>query len=126
MSLKSILIVDDEPSIRKIFSHFLGKEIERVDLAEDGLIGLQMAKNYEYDLIISDISMPNMDGMEFFEQLRKQGIKTDFVFITAYDDKEKEIQALGLPYQGFNVKPINRSALLSLIEPFHTKYKAMP
>lgn len=70
MSGKKILAVDDSVSIRKSISFILGQEGYEIVEAEDGVDGLNKAKADKFNLIITDINMPNMDGIEFTKQLR--------------------------------------------------------
>src|SRR5574344_1311355 len=71
MSLKKILAVDDSISIRKSISFILSQEGYEVGEAEDGAAGLKAAVCDKYGLIISDVNMPNMDGITFTKELRK-------------------------------------------------------
>ena len=67
--MSKILVIDDERSIRNTLKDILEYEKYNVDLAEDGIKGLEMVKQKEYDIILCDIKMPGMDGIEVLEQL---------------------------------------------------------
>ncbi len=84
MIKKRILAVDDEPIVRILLSDALTQAGYEVDLAENGKIALQKVNSKEYDLIISDISMPELDGISLFLEIadHKPLLKNRFIFIT--------------------------------------------
>ena len=67
----SILVVDDEPSFRKVMKRLLNLEGHRVTLAEDGIDGLRILKQKEFDMVLTDINMPKMNGWEFLRNIEK-------------------------------------------------------
>ncbi|MDD3810905.1 MAG: response regulator, partial [Bacteroidales bacterium] len=73
--MASILVIDDERSIRNTLKEVLEYEKHQVELAEDGVIGLEMISNNQYDVILCDIKMPRMDGLEVLEKI--SGITND-------------------------------------------------
>ncbi|HEX9897094.1 MAG TPA: response regulator [Dehalococcoidales bacterium] len=83
-SIKSVLVVEDEPGIAKICERTLTAEGFQVDIAVNGEVGLDMLRKKNYDLCISDIRTPHMNGMELYQQLENENpgaIKT-FIFST--------------------------------------------
>lgn len=68
--MAQILIIDDDPIIRKLFSRFLESKEHEVALAENGRIGVRMLEQNRPDLVITDILMPEMDGLEILMQIR--------------------------------------------------------
>jgi DNA-binding NtrC family response regulator len=105
MSTARILIVDDEEDLRDVLTyqlHPLGAEIVT---AENGRVGLELAKKTLFSAILSDISMPELSGLEFLAQLRKDGIETPFVILTGFGDKTKAVEALRLGAFDFLDKP---------------------
>ena len=95
-----ILVVEDALALRKLTSRVLSR-LGQVETAEDGQVALELCKEKHFDAIVSDIDMPRVDGVEFFETLvAEQGdeIKKHFVFVTgAVDQKRKrELEALGV------------------------------
>ena len=65
----NILVVDDEPSYRTTMKRLLNVDGHTVTLAEDGIDGLRILKNEQFDMVLTDINMPNMNGWEFLEKL---------------------------------------------------------
>ena len=113
---KEILIVDDEPTLLFVLNHYLSPEGYSVTKANNGEQAFDLTKKINFDFIISDISMPIMDGITFFQKLREQDNLTPFLFITAYEDKVEGIDSLNLPYNGFIVKPCIKENLLSILK----------
>lgn len=65
----NILVVDDEPSYRKAMKRLLSRDGHSVTLAEDGIDGLRILENKEFDMVLTDINMPNMNGWEFLAKI---------------------------------------------------------
>ena len=90
-----ILIVDDEPDITSFFQNALSdKGFERVDTVNDPLLALKNFKAESYDLLIIDIVMPEMDGFELYEEIRKIDNKVKVCFITAYEVNYQALRAV--------------------------------
>lgn len=79
-----ILVVDDEEHTRLGYTEILRMGGYEVDMAADGLEGLRMAEMKSYDLIITDLRMPNMNGMEFIDKLNAKNIDVKKIVITAF------------------------------------------
>jgi len=89
------LIVDDEPDITSFFQNALSdKGFERVDTVNDPLLALKNFKAESYDLLIIDIVMPEMDGFELYEEIRKIDNKVKVCFITAYEVNYQALRAV--------------------------------
>ena len=71
----NVLVVEDSMHIQKQMKNFLGKLFKEVYLAENGLIGLEVFKEKKPDLVLTDLTMPEMDGHEFIEELLKKALK---------------------------------------------------
>jgi len=84
MQEKRILVVDDEEHTRLGYSEILKMGGHEVDMAVDGMEGLSLALKNEYDLIITDLHMPKMNGVEFVEKLDKNSNKAKKIVITAF------------------------------------------
>src|SRR5438552_3584157 len=89
-----ILIVDDERSIRELLEIFLKKEGFKVDRSSNAEEGLALAKGTDIDLVISDIKMADMSGIDFLRELRATNYSGQFILLTAYATTETAIQAL--------------------------------
>ena len=116
-SAKKILIVDDEPDILEFLQYNLKKEGFVVVVAQDGLQGLTGAEQHKPDLILLDIMMPEMDGVELCRQLRekKEFQDTPIAFLTARDEDFSQITALDVGGDDYITKPIKPRVLLSRI-----------
>ena len=90
-----ILILDDEPDITSFFQNALSdKGFEQVDTVNDPLLALKNFKAESYDLLILDIVMPEMDGFELYEEIRKIDNKVKVCFITAYEVNYQALRAV--------------------------------
>lgn len=112
-----ILIVEDEQDILEILSYNLEKEGYTIELASDGEEGLEKAKEFEPDLIILDIMMPKMDGMELCQKLRSdsQFDNTLIAFLTARGESFTQVSALDAGGDDFIAKPVKPNVLLSRV-----------
>jgi two-component system alkaline phosphatase synthesis response regulator PhoP len=113
-----ILVVDDEPDILDFISYNLKKESYQVKVAENGKIALGIVQDFLPDLILLDIMMPEMDGVEFCRALRakKQFDKTIIAFLTARNEDFTQISALEVGGDDFINKPIRPRVLISRIK----------
>ena len=111
------MIVDDEPDILEFLQYNLKKEGFVVVVAQDGLQGLAAAEQHKPDLILLDIMMPEMDGVELCRQLRekKEFQDTPIAFLTARDEDFSQITALDVGGDDYITKPIKPRVLLSRI-----------
>ncbi|WP_298439458.1 response regulator [Geobacter sp.] len=95
--MANVLIVDDSSTMRKIISRSLrqaGLPVDEIFEAGDGIEGLNVLSGKGVDLILSDINMPNMDGLEFIKQARANGCKVPIVMITTEGGEDILKQAL--------------------------------
>ncbi len=113
-----ILIVDDEPDILEFLSYDLDKEGYQVKKANSGQKALDVAQSFVPDLIILDIMMPQMDGIETCTLLRKEDALSDTIilFLTARSESFTQISALDAGGDDFVTKPIKTNVLLSRIK----------
>ena len=109
-NMAKILIIDDERGIRNTLKEILADEGFDVDVAENGKQGLEMTQAKAYDLIFSDIKMPEMDGMELLSALKDEEIP--IVMITGHGDVETAVQALKLGAYDFLLKPLDLNRIL--------------
>ena len=113
-----ILVVDDEPDILEIISYNLRKEGYEVKTAENGLEAVASAKEFLPDMILLDVMMPKMDGMEACKQIRAvPSLKHCFIlFLTAREEEFVEVLSFQAGADDFLTKPIKPRALISRIE----------
>ena len=114
VSMAKLLIIDDERGIRNTLREILADEGHEVEVAENGKAGLEMALAKTYDLIFSDIKMPEMDGIEVLSALKQgeEAIETPVVMITGHGDVETAVQALKLGAYDFLLKPLDLNRIL--------------
>ncbi len=112
--MAKILIIDDERGIRNTLREILADEGFEVDVAENGKQGLEMAQAKAYDLIFTDIKMPEMDGIELLTALKsgEEAIETPIVMISGHGDVETAVQALKMGAYDFLLKPLDLNRIL--------------
>src|ERR1051326_1803904 len=110
-----ILIVDDERSIREVLEIFLKKEGFSATSASSGLEGLNQVKASDFDLIISDIKMPDMSGIDLLREVRTTGFSGQFILLTAFASAETAIQALKMGAFDYILKTENFMEELKLV-----------
>ncbi len=115
-----ILIVDDEADIVEMLSYNLEKEGYQVKTAADGRSGVEKARKFKPDLILMDIMMPVMDGVEACRQIKDTPdlINTFIIFLTARTEEYSEVAAFDVGADDYLTKPIKPRALLSRIDAF--------
>ena len=116
MAGEKILIVDDEEMIRDLCSHILALEGYSVTSCSNGAAALEETMRAPADLLITDIKMPGMDGLELFEKIKK--LKPDLVtiFITGHGTLDTAIESLMRGVEGFVLKPFTQEELLTAVE----------
>ncbi len=111
-TMAAILIIDDERSIRNTLKEILEFESYKVDLAEDGQQGLNMALANTYDLIFSDVKMPKLDGLEFLVKFREKNQETPIVMISGHGNIETAVESLKSGAYDFIEKPLDLNRIL--------------
>jgi DNA-binding NtrC family response regulator len=107
-----ILVIDDERPIRSTMKDILEFEKHQVELAEDGMKGLEIIKSGSFDLIFSDIKMPEMDGIELLGKIREFNTETPVVMISGHGNIETAVECLKKGAFDFIEKPIDLNRLL--------------
>ena len=116
MTKPVILICEDEADSREAISRFLGKRDYQVYSASDGLKALRLANKLKPRLILLDIRMPKLDGIEVARKIRASGIKAKIIFITAFQGQELTKEAVKYDIFDYIVKPVSCPQLLASIE----------
>lgn len=110
--MAKILIVDDEKAIRDTLREILEFESYEVEEAEDGAVGLSRLKSEAFDLVLCDIKMPKMDGVELLESTGTEGIQVPFIMISAHGSIETAVEATKKGAYDFIQKPPDLNRLL--------------
>ena len=110
--MPNILIADDEKAIRKTLKEILEYEGYKIDEAEDGQKAYDMAKDGEYDVILCDIKMPKMDGLEVLDKLKKEGNEAQIIMISGHGTLETAVDAVKKGAYDFISKPPDLNRLL--------------
>ena len=115
--MSKILIIEDEPAIRRVLTKILSEENDsyQVEEAEDGLIGMEKIKNTDYDLILCDIKMPKMDGVELLEATKKIKPEIPIVMISGHGDMETAINTMRMGAFDYISKPPDLNRLLNTV-----------
>lgn len=114
-NMPKLLIIDDEKSIRSTLREILEYEDFKVEEAQDGQEGLDMLKKNEYDVVLCDIKMPGMDGLEVLEKFASLGKEAQFIMISAHGTIETAVEATKKGAFDFIQKPPDLNRLLVTI-----------
>ena len=110
-----LLLVEDNPQLNKALTTLLKRNSYLVDSASDGEEALICLDEYQYDVIILDIMLPKIDGLEVLRRVRKQGIQTPIILLTARSTIEDKITGLDLGADDYLPKPFSTEELLARI-----------
>ena len=115
--MSKILIIEDEAAIRRVLTKILSEEnvTYQVDEAEDGFQGVEKVKSEDYDLILCDIKMPKMDGVEVLEMVKKIKPEIPIVMISGHGDLETAINTMRLGAFDYSSKPPDLNRLLNTV-----------
>ncbi|HOV91262.1 MAG TPA: response regulator [Syntrophorhabdaceae bacterium] len=116
--MKRIMIVDDSSTIRKLINYILRKKDYHITEAEDGMDALEKLIDTKVDLVIADLNMPNMDGIELVKSLRNNyyHLDTPIIMLTTTKDENLKRAALEAGVNLFLNKPIQPNMLLYKVE----------
>ena len=114
--VKKILIVDDDPTIRAVLKEILHAHRYAVVEAEDGRQALELLHKVSVDLIITDRSMPNMDGLELLKRLRDENRDIPSLMISAYGEERLWAEAIGLGVADYILKPFSSESVMNVVK----------
>lgn len=112
----AILVVEDDEDNQLLITRILTAQGYDVATAGDGIDALMLLGKREFDLILSDINMPNLDGFKFLEIMNQKGVQAPLMFLTARADEEDEVKGLELGALDYLKKPIKKDALLMRVK----------
>ncbi|KTG17684.1 MULTISPECIES: heavy metal response regulator transcription factor [unclassified Guyparkeria] len=121
-----ILIVEDEEKTGRYLQQGLTEAGYTVDLADDGVEGLHQALTGDHDLVVLDVMLPNMDGWQILQTLRRGGRDMPVLFLTARDQIEDRVRGLELGADDYLVKPFAFSELLARVRTLLRRGRAEP
>lgn len=111
-----ILIIEDEKSIQRMIEYDLKQLDYEVDTAFDGLEGYKKASKMQYDVILLDLMLPTMNGMDICRKLRSEGNNTYIIMLTAIDDEYNKIQGFEYGADDYVTKPFSPRELTARIK----------
>jgi len=112
----NVLFVDDEKEIRNGMSMLLKKFFNSVDVAEEGEDALKKYLKKEYDIIITDFTMPKMNGIELIEKIKEINPTQKIILLSAHQNKEDFLEALSAQADGYLIKPFNIAEFKKLLK----------
>jgi DNA-binding NtrC family response regulator len=118
-----ILIADDEKNIRELLRDELATMASRVAAAENGLVALELLEKNEFDVLLLDLTMPGMDGIEVLKKLNTLDIPTEIIVLTAHATVQTAVEAMKLGAYDYLMKPFKIAELLPVIEKAYEKKK---
>ena len=113
--MKRILAIDDDPSVRSFLKRGLSYEGYAVDVAESGEVGLGLARDRAPDLVILDLMMPGLDGLEVLRRLRAVGDGVPVILLTGKDAPADQVEGLEQGADDYVVKPVSFDVLLARV-----------
>ena len=113
--MTKILVIDDERSIRNTLKDILGLEGHTVEIAENGISGLELIRSNDYDIVLCDIKMPEIDGIEVLKKIMEIKPEMTVVMISGHGNIDTAVEAIKLGAFDFIVKPLDLNRLLITI-----------
>lgn len=111
----SVLYVEDDALVRDQLSRFLERRVKRLIVAENGRLGLEAFRSEHHDVVVTDIKMPEMDGLQMAEQIKAASRDVPIIVITAYSDRDYLLRAIDLGVNRYVTKPIDPDLLMDAI-----------
>lgn len=112
----NILIVDDEEPIRELLVDYFSQCHHECKDAESGEKALEIMPEFKPHVVITDLNMPEMNGIELLKQIREQNSNTKVIILTGFPDQQNAIDAVNFGARAFLQKPINLSDLSAVVE----------
>ncbi|MCT7549169.1 response regulator transcription factor [Aliarcobacter butzleri] len=115
MKTLKVLIVEDETKLANLIKASIKELFFKVNIAKDGIEGLKKFQSFKPDIIISDITMPNLDGLEMCQRIREES-NIPIVILSAYSQKEKLLKAIDLGINKYFIKPFDIEEFLEYLK----------
>jgi DNA-binding response OmpR family regulator len=111
-----VLVIEDDRTVGQFVQRGLEEQRIQVDLVDDGINGLKFASDGNYDLIVLDLRLPGLSGVEVLRTVRDRGVTTPVLILTAQDAVESKVQALRIGADDYVTKPFAFEELLARVE----------
>jgi DNA-binding response OmpR family regulator len=121
-----ILVMEDERSVAKGLEMILSEEGYRVDLADTGKLAMEAFKQKRFDLLVADLRLPDIDGMEVIKQVKAAKPETEVIVITGYGTTAKAVTAMKLGVHDFLPKPFTADQIMTAIDEALKKHTPKP
>ena len=116
--VRKILFVDDDPNMQKMVELFIRKSKHQLSCAKNGRSALKILENNKFDLIITDIQMPELDGLALIDEIKKLNIEVPIVIVSAFGQESMSQKAITKGAFKIVHKPFESRQLLEVIEQF--------
>ena len=120
-----VLVVEDDRTVGQYVKRGLEEQLNQVDLVDDGVEALARASQFEYDVLVLDLRLPGLSGIEILRTLRDKGNTTPILVLTAQDAVESKVQALRTGADDYVTKPFAFEELLARVEALSRRPKSM-
>lgn len=111
-----VLYVEDEDKVSLLLEEAISDNFYKFYTAKNGVEGFEMFKKYKPDIVITDVMMPKMDGLEMAELIKEKSPKTPIICLSAYSDKEKLLKAIDVSITKYFIKPFEPDELVSYLQ----------
>ena len=121
-----VLVVEDDDRIAQAIAEALRDQHYAVEVAGDGILGLNLAEAEQFDVIILDLMLPKLDGISLCRRLRQQGITTPILMLTAHDTSESKVLGLDVGADDYVIKPFDLPEFLARIRALMRRGRVAP
>lgn len=121
-----ILLVDDDAALRQVLTQCLSDENYAIDTARDGQQGWEYASTYDYDLVILDVVMPQLDGVNLCKKLRAQGRTMPILLLTAQASRDTQLRGWDAGADDYVIKPFDQAELMARIRALLRRSRTNP
>ncbi|MFT5835552.1 MAG: two-component system response regulator VanR [Sulfurimonas sp.] len=119
--INSLLYVEDDDEVRENIADYFYHNIKNVYLAKDGVEGLELFEKHRPQVVITDIAMPNLNGIKLSKKIRDISNDTQLIITTSFDDKEYLIEAVNLQLLNYVLKPLTITKLENILKMCESK-----
>ncbi|HPE34785.1 MAG TPA: response regulator [Bacteroidales bacterium] len=116
----SVLFVEDNDTLRFLYEKMISRRVNKVFSGENGQVGLDLFLQHKPDLVLTDISMPVMDGLQMIKKIKEHAPDVKVIVMSAYSNNEYFLEAISLGVNGYLIKPVDASRLFAVIQDMAT------